>query len=38
MESKESYKPVELKVFTFSSLDVIVTSDRDENELEKEAL
>lgn len=32
MEFKESYKTVELDIITFSSTDVIVTSDKDEDE------
>ena len=30
MEFKESYKTVELDIITFSSTDVIVTSDKDD--------
>jgi len=33
---KEDYKTVELDVIKFSSTDVIVTSDKDEDELQDE--
>ena len=38
MEIKESYKSVEMDVITFSSTDVIVTSDNDNNELQDELI
>lgn len=37
MEFKESYKTVELDIITFSSTDVIVTSDKDD-ELQDEII
>ena len=35
---KEEYKTVELDVIKFSSTDVIVTSDKDEDELYQEGM